>query len=259
MYKLKKNPIGTNEERFFDTARKLGADENLVSKAWENVSSGKVLFLVLSGKMGSGKDTVAPVVLVSLGVTDATHLYYASALKDEADRMFEFIKQGNNAQELGAAFDLNDEHSQILYDAVAEDLWANPELHSRNRSGGIRLFLQVLGTDVRRAVQPDYWVNICMQEAVEQLAAGNNIFLTDARYPNEIEKATDLGAFAVRLELTEDTQEVRLLERDGVLPEKAALDHISENALNDFDGFSLVLDNNGPVAVAVHSITKQLS
>ena len=254
-----KNPIGTHEDKFFATAQSLGFDQDLVKQAWENVSSGKVLFLVMSGKMGSGKDTIAPLVLEALAVRDAEHLYYANALKDEADAMFAYIREGANAQEMGERFNLSPEHAELLYDAVAEDLRANPELHSRNRSGGIRSFLQVLGTDVRRAEQPDYWVNICMREAVEHLAEGSSIFLTDARYPNEIEKATDLGAFAVRLELTQVTQEARLMERDGVLPEEAALLHISENALNDFTGFSLILDNNGPPSVAVSEITNQLS
>src|ERR1035437_8035198 len=53
-----------------------------------------VVFLVVSGKMASGKDTVAPAVMEALGVsaTDCAHHYYANALKDEADEMLAHMR-----------------------------------------------------------------------------------------------------------------------------------------------------------------------
>lgn len=245
-------------EEFQSHVSRLDVDPLVAYASWENLSSGQVMFLVMSGKMGSGKDTIAPLVLDRLNKSNAYHLYYADALKNEADRIFEVIRKAPSAQkakeEVAEDFDMSAEHAASLVDAVYEELKADPSLHARSRTGGIRRVLQLLGTEVRRSVDPDYWVNIALASALIQLAAGRDVYVTDARFPNEIAACGGIGALTVRLNVTEQTQRDRLLERDGILPSEQALAHVSETSLDEFEGFGLILDNNGSVEQAVAAV-----
>ena len=246
-----------DRDEFLRVVAELGVEPSVAESALENLLAGRVVFLLASGLMGAGKDTLPPLVLERLGRSDAFHLYYADALKAEADAMFARIRQAGSSGEASAVlvseFGVPEQFASPLVDVVWADL-GDSEVHARSRTPGVRAFLQLLGSDVRRAQDPDYWVRIAARSAVEQLAAGRDVFVTDARFPNEVVFATALGGFAVRLEVSRATQLERLFARDGVLPEEGAFAHMSETALDSFEGFSLVVDNNGSVEDGVRAI-----
>ena len=200
--------------------------------------------LVMSGKMGSGKDTLAPLIMNAMGLPNARHVYYADPLKDESNIMFETIRKSENQQDatrsLEQLYSVPSEFSGELVSAVYEDLkdWS---LTSRSRTPGIRKFLQLLGTDVRRTEDPDYWVRKATAQVERLISVGESVFLTDARFPNEVSSMRQLGAWAVRLEISFEEQERRLLARDGAMPSLEALTHPSETGLDGYTGFSQIL------------------
>jgi hypothetical protein len=260
---LTTDAVTQEENDYFALTDQLGISRSVAGAARENIARGRVLFLVFSGKMGSGKDTLAPLVLSAMSHTKTTHMYYANALKDEANDMFTTISKHSTPEDATVA--LSQWHNvplgqgQVLVASVFDDLRETPTLTSRDRRTSVRTFLQVLGTDVRRSQDTNYWVRKCMLSAVTAAAAGESVFLTDARFPNEITFAQELGALCIRLTISEDTQVSRLLERDGHLPEAAAFTHTSETALDSFNGYNIVNDNDGAVSAAVHAITKQIA
>jgi hypothetical protein len=87
-----------------------------------------------------------------------------------------------------------------------------------------REFLQYFGTDICRNIKSNIWVDSCVNR-IEQ--SGTELALVpDIRFPNEVEAIQKAGGKVIRL--------TRKPHED---------EHDSENALNDYDGFDHVLDN----------------
>lgn len=245
----------------------------LVTKARENVADGTCAFLVLSGWMGSGKDSVAPAVLERMGHAEgATHMYYALPLKTEMDDILAVLRYEfgsgrtleqplTDADRAAAAelvayrFKMPVAHAHYFTGDLLDAALTDPDLHARSRDQVMRRSLQLLGTEVRRAQDENYWVKKALAPTLQVLASGQTVFVTDARFPNEIEAAQSALGFATRLDITRETQERRIAARDGegVLTEEAR-NHESETALDDYAGFDLRFLNEGTLDEAVDRI-----
>ena len=101
-----------------------------------------------------------------------------------------------------------------------------------------RKFLQDLATAVR-GYDPDFWINITLQEIERQQKANNtyplqerNFVITDVRYTNEADLLKKAGAVLIRI------------EREGIVK----FDHESETQLDNYDGFNYLISNNGTIA-----------
>ncbi len=92
-----------------------------------------------------------------------------------------------------------------------------------------RRFLQNLGTEGIRSVDPDFWVN----KTIDRIhATSSNVVITDVRFPNELALIKELGGATVRV------------FRPGysdIEPE-----HDSEGALDDADT-DFIIYNDGPL------------
>lgn len=100
-----------------------------------------------------------------------------------------------------------------------------------------------IGTDWARAINENIWVDHCLNRIHQAERQGcylsneafvNNFFVTDVRFPNEAEALKNNGFFLVKIDRRTRPQE-----------ERAA--HMSENALNDYNGWDFVIDNNGTI------------
>lgn len=147
-------------------ARSLGVTDQVASAAAAHLTARTATLLVVSGNLGSGKDTVAPAVINALGISDAVHLYYALPLKDEVNDMIADLRTWwfsrsypalTPARRKEVAALLADRHHMPLekvrfytgrmLDQVIGDL----SVHSRARTSVIREVLQFHGTECRRA------------------------------------------------------------------------------------------------------------
>lgn len=258
-----------------DTTEALTVPGDAVfAQAKENIESGRVLLLTVSGWLASGKDTVAPAVLDRLGYTNAVHLSYADALRTEVDGIIDDLREWFFAARSGS---LTQRHRMRLAGRIADkydipvqqafdyyctqlldQVRMNLRVHSRSRTRVVRRALQAHGTEVRRTQNEDYWVNRAMASAIRELAAGNSVFFTDGRFPNEMQAPRALGGTAVRLDITRETQMARLLARDGIgRPSDDVLFHTSEIALNDY-AFDVRVDNNGTLEQALTQVLARL-
>ncbi len=84
--------------------------------------------------------------------------------------------------------------------------------------------------DWGRAQSPDYWLNSI-------IAYDGNTIVTDIRVPHELELFKSYGAFAVRVEATEEARSKR-----GILASK---NDNTETALDNRDDWDYVIQNNG--------------
>jgi dephospho-CoA kinase len=247
---------------FLEAAALVGIDESTAGKARRHLRDASITLLAVSGKLASGKDSVAEAAVAALGHPDAVHQYYADAMKNEVDQAIAIIVGSKNADdavqrivdEQGVPFDQARQVTGWLLQALEE----NPAVHARTRTKIMRDVLQVWGTEIRRAQDPDYWVKKTLRGAITAAAEGRSVYITDARFPNEVVYAQALGFFVARIEITPETQAARLAARDALPPSPQALGHASERALDDFAGFDVVIDNNGTLEATVATLVESI-
>lgn len=164
------------------------------------------------GKMGSGKSTVAHILLEK-------HNFVSIAVADPLKRIV-----------------------QEMFDIPGECLWGPSEA----RTGQIREMLQKLGTDYGRYFDEDLWANklhnrikSLRQKKVDPFFPdyvftnpGMNVVVSDIRFPNEAKVIRSLGGTLCKV------------VRD-VVPQRDATDHhISETAMDNIR-YDYTIINNG--------------
>lgn len=223
-----------------------GVDPDALAFAREQLLSGAVWGLAVSGKLASGKDTVAGMVMDELGADRREHLSWATPLKDGLDEMLDVMRESESpdeAVERVVQRDVKLVHAQkLVYELWSE---AREGVKARSRTPRVRWALQYFGTDVRRAEDPDYWVRLAVRNCVSAIQEGRSVYFTDCRFPNEVEAAAALGLYTVRLEISPEEQERRLRSRDGLGFDSSAASHPSETALDAYKNFDLIVNNHG--------------
>lgn len=196
--------------------------------------------IILAGKAGSGKDTVAAMLAEAGGICIAQ----ADPLKRFAHDVFAFsADQLWGPSECRNALDLRPDVDPEFYDRVWErgknnagtwlqDVglphatnalhdWLTQEVaHARRDGLTPRHVLQTLGTEFGRKCRPDVWVSYAQRMAKRLLgenltygriggaylrepgAAGRTQFvvITDGRFPNEILATKEAGGLAVKID-----------------------------------------------------------
>ena len=231
-----------------------GTDIELTKQAFDSLASGKTIVLGVSGKLGAGKDSVAPIMISRLGHRDALHEFFAKPLKDEVDQVIELIIKSESRQqaivEIIKQQNILESQSKIIVMRLWDEVKSGLVKSSRTRTDNTRFGLQFWGTDIRRYQDDGYWVKIAIQSTLEKLATGYSVFVTDPRFENEIDALTalgDLGSYTVRLKVSPEEQARRIFQRDNIYPTKEALNHISETALDKYEAlgkFTIVIDTD---------------
>lgn len=205
--------------------------------------------LVVSGKMGAGKDTIAPRVADRLWPgSRIVHLSFAAPLKTEVNTIINEIRRSSDRANAvdrvleltGVREDQARQAVDILYDAVID----YPGMDAFQHTPVTRQINQWWGSDVRRAQDPDYWVSKASVIIRNELDAGNTVILTDGRFPNEIALVERMGGVTVRINVTPETQRNRILFRDGVEPDKVRLGHVSETSCDNLSGWVTMIDSD---------------
>lgn len=242
---------------FSTTARWAGADETTIERA----AACSRPRLVVSGRLAGGKDTVAEAVMRSLGCEDAARVSFATALRAEVDALIEGLRREGTHEAVRTVARIggvSEEAARSTAALLCTALASNPDVHSYVRTREIRLALQEWGTDVRRAADDEYWVKQAMRHVVETLAEDRPVYVTDARFPNEVAAARNLGFLAVRLEVDLPVRAARLKARDGLEIDPVSENHPSERELEEYTGFDLWVDNSGALETTVAQIVDEL-
>lgn len=107
----------------------------------------------------------------------------------------------------------------------------------------VRNFLQRLGTEaIRDHVHPNAWVNALFADYEEIIEMPKNWSVTDNRFLNESKAIKDRGGIIIRV------------NRDTGIKD----DHYSETALDDYNDFDYVIDNNGSLEELVQKVKEIL-
>lgn len=128
-----------------------------------------------------------------------------------------------------------------------------------------RTLLQLLGTECgRRVIHPEIWVNSLMAEykgieqpnkpGQERQISFPNWVITDVRFPNEAEAIKRKGGIVLRIERPYSTV------AGGGNPANFNKEqfHASETALDDYKGFSHIIQNDGSVEELMEKLRETL-
>ena len=244
------------------TALGCGVTPDIARRAADNVVSKRVSGLLLSGRQGAGKDTVAPLVMERLEIP-AVQVRVSQAIRAEMDIAIAYVSshsRPNAADLIAADLGLDVVHAAALVDVLWDATRAPGHgVTAYSRTAEVRRALQYHGLESRVASDPTYWVRACFKCVVEHLAEGTSVFLTDSRFPNEVDTARALGMFSVRLVVDPLVQTARITARDGAPPDLATLEHPGERVLDAYTGFDLVIDNSNDVDTTVTAVAEQFA
>lgn len=172
------------------------------------------MIIGISGKAQAGKDTIAGMLQVLLTNPHITWDMYNSDICYAWDHFIVHYA------------DLLKEVSQEMLDMPFDD-FNNQEVKQQYIDWlgmTVREFLQKLGTAVRKEIDPDFWV-----KALFNTYHNGNVIIADVRFPNEAEAIKERGGILIRI------------ERPGA----GAGNHISETALDNYDKFDYIVNNDG--------------
>ena len=179
------------------------------------------MIISVSGKIGSGKDTVANLIKQLTPTKNWKIKKFAGKLKQVA----------------------------TLITGIPIEKWEDQEFKQTQLGPEwnmtVRDFLQKLGTEaVRDGLHADAWVNALfadykMQTVYEgewdywEKQVTPNWIITDTRFPNEIEAIQKRNGILIKV-----------IRDSG---NTVGIAHTSETALNDFDQWNYVIENNGTI------------
>lgn len=219
----------------------------------------------MSGKMGAGKDTVAPLVMDLLrgyaghddSTPDAVHVSFSDALHTEVDRVMRIIMYSNHERDAASIISrtMNAPMDQALH--MVNILWrpvhSESIISSRDRDTSTREAMQYWGTEVRRASDADYWVDIMRSRVRELMGEHRDVYITDARFPNEANLVHELNGMLIRLDVTPEEQARRIRKRDSItLNTTDEPVHPSETLIDDYPDYDtrILTDGKTPMDIA---------
>lgn len=232
-----------------DFSMKYKVSMPLVDRVMGILADEPYRFIAVSGKLGAGKDTIAPMLTRHFGI-DSVHEFFAEPLKTEINMVILIISLSHSVMEARSTVALRMQvadmrQSNRVVRALYDDVKNGVVKSAYDRTPSTRDALQLWGTEVRRAQEPDYWVVKAMQSSVNVLASGKSVYVTDVRFVNEMDAVKALGGYGIRLNVSEEEQSRRIMKRDGTVVTDAMRNHISETQLDDYHGFDAVVNTDG--------------
>jgi hypothetical protein len=236
----------------------------------------------ISGKLGSGKDTVGSIIQ-----------YLTSEYRDKYDYANWYDRVNNYGSDPHSSF-INKKFAGKLkavgslltgipiekfedQEFKKTDLpneWVYVENGYAARNMTVRDFLQKLGTEaMRNGLHTNVWVNALFADYkdvyIGDWGQGNHMYekpnwiLTDMRFPNELSSVVERGGITIRVNRKikiggEDYGftyvDVKQAVKDGIM----ASEHPSETALDNAE-FKYVIENNGTIQDLVEQVRRILT
>ena len=173
------------------------------------------MIIGISGKACSGKDTAAKMLEVLYANPDISY-------EDFANRKYKNFA------------DIQIMHFADILKETVRALFGIGEWETNTQEGKkitiswigktVRELLQKVGQGLRDAIDPDLWIKALFANT----EGWSNYIIADVRYPNELEAIKERNGVLIRI------------DRNGA----GAGNHSSETALDDYNDWDLIIDNN---------------
>lgn len=245
----------------------------------------------ISGKIGSGKDTIGKIIQLLSEESDLNKWNwknqeevfcnlnedpginckweirkFADKLKDITCILLGCTREQLEDESFKNSY-LSDEWLDVNYKVGKVDESTN----FKNKST-VRELLQVLGTEaMRNIIHNNIWINALFADykpdelpgtlitGIEQMEALNkslypNWITTDMRFPNELKAVKDRGGITIRV----NRNKTKIVKHDGGLVSiNTTKEHESETALDNAE-FDYVIDNNSDILHLIEQVKQIL-
>ncbi|MCF6266760.1 MAG: hypothetical protein L3J57_09475 [Desulfuromusa sp.] len=196
------------------------------------------MIIGFAGKAASGKTSAAK-HLLERSNSNMVILPMALALREEVEN---FIREVGAEAYVPLVYGDQDDKVRVFHidekSALEQcPMWANFVADNQDiqdlpgqSAVSVRRLLQWWGTEYRRAQDPDYWTKAWEVKLQEYDLATTHVLVDDVRFVNELEIIKKNGGIFVKI------------ERPGF---NGANDHSSENSLDHYSDWDLVIQNDG--------------
>jgi hypothetical protein len=193
--------------------------------------------ILISGKLQSGKNTFADLLKEELEKNNITvgQDSFAKLLKDMCKEGFkpliDFLNDIFKKRIENHYVEIGIDQCALIPNGL-EKFITKDENWYENKNDITRMILQIVGTDIVRKINPNYWVEQFMERC--NLSKCQVILNTDVRFPNEcfIPKYNN-GTQSILIRVN------RNIERIGDIH-----NHPSETSLDSYTNWDYVIDNN---------------
>ena len=234
-----------------DLTAKYSLDRDTTDGAFDSFDRGRAILLAFSGKIGAGKDSVAPKTFEALHQLEApvrTDAFGAD-LKSELNGLISVTASHGAAEpaarEIASSSGVTLEEARHTVELMLPEISEGTLTNAYDRTTGSRAALQYWATEVRRAQDPLYWVKPVIERTIAAAARGISTQITDVRFLTEAWGAIDSGGWTIRLDVSPEEQRKRILARDGIEISEAAKSHSSETELDSFQRFAVRISTDG--------------
>lgn len=199
------------------------------------IQDGNIILFAVSGKMGSGKDTIGDKVCEGLGRKGykLKSIKFSDPIREEIQEIVS-LEKDFSVKEIAGKFNVSYSEIKTLKSLLGES-------SVYQRTSGTRKAAQYWGADVRRKHDPNYWTKKLAKKIIELANLGCGAYTTGARFVSDLDLVLDIGGKVVRLEVPENIRIARIFLRDGIKPSKEHLNHVSETTLDNYK-FDRVFD-----------------
>jgi hypothetical protein len=209
------------------------------------------MIIGFAGKAASGKTTAAR-HLLGVRPENIVILPMAQVLREEVEAFVREVGADENVpliygdqDDKVRNFYIDEQKARQVCPGWDGFLAANRDIQDRPgfSTVTVRRLLQWWGTEFRRAQDPDYWTK-AWEKKVRQLDLDAlHVLVDDVRFVNELETIRNNGGRFIRI------------VRPGF---NGANNHSSENSLDGYDDWDLVIDNNGSLDVFLTEVEKKV-
>lgn len=204
------------------------------------------MIIGLGHKKQVGKDTVAKILRYITWEKENGFIVDEKYIAQELQKSY--AEEFNNIKWITMSFaDKLKEVASIVFD-IRKECWNDPLVKASlvsnyNLTG--REILQKIGESFRKEISPDIWVN-SLFSSYDSLnyreRSGDiikpNLIITDVRMPNEAQAIKNRGGILIKINKETGYKD----------------SHISETALDDYDGWDYVIDNNGTLEELIDKV-----
>jgi hypothetical protein len=240
----------------------------------------------ISGKAGSGKDTVGKIIqyLITEYKIENSNIHpttFEQFCDDKYNELFGYcdwkvVKFASKLKQIVSiltGIPVEDLEKQEVKDRVLGKEWDRVTFNPFGKNSDeirkqitVRQLLQEVGTDaMRNVIHPNIWVNALFADYKKPIIAsmsdsqieqkikeGNfsypNWIITDLRFPNELEAIKQKGGITIRIH--------RDLHKGNA--HIAPIPHISETSLDHITDWDYVIDNNGSIEDLIEKVKEIL-
>lgn len=204
------------------------------------------MIIGLGHKKQVGKDTVAKILRYITWEKENGFIVDEKYITQELQKSY--AEEFNNIKWITMSFaDKLKEVASIVFD-IRKECWNDPLVKASlvsnyNLTG--REILQKIGESFRKEISPNIWVNSLFSRYDSlnyRERSGDiikpNLIITDVRMPNEAQAIKDRGGILIKVDRETGYKD----------------NHISETALDDYDGWDYVIDNNGTLEELINKL-----